>query len=86
MVMVLALYSLGRMSAATIEPPMIAAIRFITYVRFGAYAGLLDIPVEKIDALIIEVQPATVSVSNEDINTVTERDAKRAEIVRKALD
>ena len=58
----------------------------ITYVRFGAYAGLLDIPVEKIDALIIEVQPATVSVSNEDINTVTERDAKRAEIVRKALD
>lgn len=57
----------------------------ISFVRFGAYTGLLDIPVEKIDALITDVQPATVSVTYEGIDTSAARDAKRAEIVREAL-
>ncbi len=57
----------------------------ISYVRFGACTGILNIPVETVDALITDVQPATVSVSYEGIDSVTARDAKRAEIVRKAI-
>ncbi len=60
-------------------------MELVSYVRFGACTGLLDIPTEKLDALIIEAQPATVSVSNEGIDTVTARDSKRALTVREAL-
>ena len=60
-------------------------MELISYVRFGASAGLLNIPVERINALITDMQPATIAVSNEDADTVAKRDARRAELVRQAL-
>ncbi|MBR6360338.1 MAG: protein arginine kinase [Clostridia bacterium] len=60
-------------------------MELISYVRFGASAGLLDIPVERINALITDMQPATIAVSDEEASTVAKRDARRAELVRQAL-
>ncbi|MCQ2476580.1 MAG: protein arginine kinase [Clostridia bacterium] len=60
-------------------------MELISYVRMGAVNGILDIPVEKINELIYDVQPATVSVMNEDINSASARDSKRAEMCREAL-
>ena len=60
-------------------------MELISAVRMGAAAGILDIPIEKLNALIIEMQPATVSVMNESTDTVQARDAVRAEKVRAAL-
>ena len=61
-------------------------MELISAVRLGAAAGVLDIPIEKLNALIIEMQPATVSVMNENTDTIQARDAVRAEKVREALD
>ncbi len=60
-------------------------MELISYVRLGAAAGIIDIPIETINALITDMQPATVSVTNEGIDTVAARDIRRAELVRKAL-
>lgn len=60
-------------------------MELISYVRFGAANGILDIPVEKINALITDVQPATISVTGENIDSITARDAERAKIVRESL-
>ena len=60
-------------------------MRLISAVRFGAANGIINIPVEKINALIIDVQPATISVSHEGIDSINARDAARAQEVREAL-
>lgn len=60
-------------------------MELISFVRLGISCGLIDIPVEKINALIIEMQPATISASYDNIDTITARDAKRAEIVREVF-
>ena len=60
-------------------------MQLISAVRFGAARGLVDIPVREIDAMIIEMQPATVSADDPGINTVTAGDKKRADEVRKRL-
>lgn len=54
-------------------------------VRLGAARGLFEIPVEKINELIVSMQPATVSVVNEDATSPSARDAIRAKAVREAL-
>lgn len=60
-------------------------MEFISVVRLGAARGLIDIPVEKINELIVNMQPATVSAANEDATNPTARDAVRAKAVREAL-
>lgn len=54
-------------------------------VRLGAARGILDVSIEKINELIVNMQPATVSAANENADTAPERDAIRAAAVREAL-
>ncbi len=54
-------------------------------VRLGAARGILDVNIEKINELIVNMQPATVSAANENADTAPERDAIRAQAVREAL-
>lgn len=54
-------------------------------VRLGAARGILDVNIEKINELIVNMQPATVSVANENADTAPERDKIRAAAVREAL-
>ncbi len=57
----------------------------ISYVRLGTTEGLFDIPVEKLSALMIELQPATMNTQSQTPLTRSQRDIKRAEAVREAL-
>ena len=60
-------------------------MQLISNVRFGAANGLIEIPIEKINGLIVDMQPATITVTYDDINTIDDRDARRAEIIRETL-
>ena len=60
-------------------------MEMISLVRLGAVNGVIDIPAEKIDSLIVEMQPATLSVKYEGPESINERDAKRADEVRSRL-
>ncbi len=60
-------------------------MELISVVRLGAARGLIDVSVEKINELIVNMQPATVSAANEDATNPTARDAVRAKAVREAL-
>ncbi len=55
-------------------------------VRLGATRGLFDVPVEKLNELIVSMQPATVNASNENAGTPSQRDVLRAKTVREALE
>lgn len=54
----------------------------ISNVRMASTQGTLNIPIEKIDSLIITMQPATINASKGDRLDRQERDAIRAEKVR----
>lgn len=54
-------------------------------VRLGAARGIIDVSIEKINELIVNMQPATVSAANENAETAAARDAVRAAAVREAL-
>ena len=60
-------------------------MELISVVRLGAARGLVEVPVEKINELIVNMQPATVSAANADATNPTARDAVRAKAVREAL-
>lgn len=60
-------------------------MELISAVRYGVVLGLVDIPLEKINSLIIEMQPATITAGDDSIDSVTARDAKRAKLIREAL-
>lgn len=55
-------------------------------VRLGAARGILDVNIEKINELIVNMQPATVSAANENADTAPERDKIRAAAVREVLE
>ncbi len=55
-------------------------------VRLGATRGLFDVPIEKLNELIVSMQPATVNASNDNAGTPSQRDALRAKAVREALE
>lgn len=57
----------------------------VSDVRFGVAVGLVDIPLEKINALIIDMQPATIAAGGENIDTVSARDTRRAALIREAV-
>ena len=60
-------------------------MELISVVRLGAARGLIDVGIEKINELIVNMQPATISASNSEANNPAARDAYRAKAVREAL-
>ncbi len=60
-------------------------MELVSLVRLGAARGILDVNIEKINELIVNMQPATVSATNENAETAAARDAVRAAAVREAL-
>ncbi len=60
-------------------------MELISLVRLGAARGILDVNIEKLNELIVNMQPATVSAANENADTAPARDKIRADAVRKAL-
>ena len=60
-------------------------MELVSLVRLGAARGILDVNIEKINELIVNRQPATVSATNENAETAAARDAVRAAAVREAL-
>ena len=53
--------------------------------RLGAARGVVDIPLEKINELIVNMQPATISAAADGAIGPAARDAARAKAVRGAL-
>lgn len=60
-------------------------IGLLSYVRLGASEGILNVPLETLSALFIELQPATMNAQSEESLSQSQRDIKRAERVREAL-
>jgi len=54
-------------------------------VRLGAARGLFEIPIEKLNELIVSMQPASVSAAYEQADSPSARDAYRAKTVRDTL-
>lgn len=61
-------------------------MELISLVRLGAVKGLINIECQKIEALMIYVQPATISLSVDRPLDRVERDKLRAKLVRQNLD
>lgn len=61
-------------------------MELISVVRLGAARGVIETNLEKINELIVSMQPATVSVMNANADSPAQRDAVRAAAVRAALE
>ena len=62
------------------------ALQLLSAVRFGATAGLIkDIPLDTINSLIVEIQPATLMRKTGRKLSPAERDAVRAELIRSTI-
>jgi protein arginine kinase len=58
------------------------ALDLISNIRFGVYTKVLDIDIEKLNNLMIKIQPAHIQeMENKKMNSV-ERDVKRAQIIK----
>lgn len=60
-------------------------MELVSLVRLGCAAGMLDTPLEKVNELMISMQPATITAAQGRNLTPQQRDAVRAEQVRSAL-
>ncbi len=60
-------------------------MELISVVRLGAARGAIDIDIEKINELIVNMQPATISAVNAEADSPAARDRIRAKAVREAL-
>ena len=60
-------------------------MELISVVRLGAARGLIDTQLEKINELIVDMQPATISAADPSVSGPAARDAARAARVREAL-
>ena len=61
-------------------------MELISIVRLGAARGLVDIPIEKTNELIVSMQPATISAANAEATNASARDVIRAKTVRESLE
>lgn len=61
-------------------------MELISYVRMGICLGIINTDIEKINALISQMQPATIAASSDKLLTAKQRDAYRAQKVREALE
>lgn len=57
----------------------------ISLIRMGAAHELVDIDIEKINELIVNMQPATINAFRGDTLDARQRDVLRAELVREAI-
>ena len=57
----------------------------ISLVRLGSARGILNIPIEKLNELLVNMQPATISAANGKHIDARQRDCLRADAVREAL-
>ena len=57
----------------------------LSLVRLGAALGILNVPLEKLDRLLTEIQPATINVSQGRVCAPAERDVIRAQKVKDTL-
>lgn len=60
-------------------------MELISVVRLGAARGLVEADIEKLNDLIVNMQPATISVANGEADGPAARDALRAKTVRETL-
>lgn len=60
-------------------------MELISVVRLGAARGLIKTDIEKLNNLIVNMQPATISVASGEADGPAARDALRAETVRETL-
>ncbi len=60
-------------------------MELISVVRLGAARGLVETDIEKLNNLIVNMQPATISVSSTEADGPAARDALRAKTVRETL-
>lgn len=60
-------------------------MELVSLVRLGAARNIIDVDLEKLNSLIVSMQPATVSVSNSDADSPSARDTVRAKAVRETL-
>ncbi len=60
-------------------------MELISVVRLGAARGLIETDIEKLNNLIVNMQPATISVANGEADGPAARDALRAKTVRETL-
>lgn len=60
-------------------------MELISVVRLGAARGLVEADIEKLNNLIVNMQPATISVANGEADGPAARDALRARTVRETL-
>lgn len=60
-------------------------MKLISLVRFASAEKIIDVDIEKINAMIPDMQPATISVRNSRQLSVEERDVERAKEVREIL-
>lgn len=62
------------------------ALRLLSNVRFGVEAEILEnISLDVIDKLMIDVEPATLTLQNNKSMSVSERDIARAELIKNTL-
>lgn len=60
-------------------------MQYISLVRMGVARGILDIPMETVNALMIQMQPATINAQQGKTLEPEERDYLRAQRIREAL-
>ena len=60
-------------------------MELISVVRLGVARGLVETDIEKLNNLIVNMQPATISVSSTEADGPAARDALRAKTVRETL-
>jgi protein arginine kinase len=60
------------------------AIKLLSYARMGAARGVLPISLETVDALMTDIQPATLSLS-QNVTDTGQRDTARAGLIRERL-
>ncbi len=61
-------------------------MELISLVRMGTSRGVFDLPLEKINELIVNMQPATINAAQGKSLEPAERDALRAKSIREMLD
>ena len=61
-------------------------MELISLVRMGTARGVFDFPLEKINELIVNMQPATINAAHGKNLEPSERDAIRAKGVREVLE
>lgn len=60
-------------------------MELVSLVRLGAARNIIDVDIEKLNSLIVNMQPATVSVSYSNADSPSARDTVRAAKVRETL-